>query len=45
VADRKGFLRKGFDADVIVVAGDLQDDIGALGDIRAVVLGGRAVSR
>jgi len=40
VADRKGFLRKGFDADVIVVAGDLQADIGALADVRAVVLGG-----
>jgi imidazolonepropionase-like amidohydrolase len=40
VADRKGFLRKGFDADVIVVAGDLQADIGALAEVRAVVLGG-----
>jgi imidazolonepropionase-like amidohydrolase len=44
VGDRKGFLRKGYDADVIVVAGDLRSDIGALGDVRAVVLGGAVVS-
>jgi imidazolonepropionase-like amidohydrolase len=40
IGDRKGFLRKGYDADVIVVGGDLQADIGALADVRAVVLGG-----
>jgi imidazolonepropionase-like amidohydrolase len=40
VGDRKGHLRKGFDADIIVVAGDLRSEIGALGKVRAVVLGG-----
>ena len=43
VGDRKGFLRKGFDADVIVVAGDLRSDINALGKVRAVVLRGDVV--
>ncbi len=43
IADRKGLLRKGFDADVIVVGGDLQANIGALGDVQAVVLGGVSV--
>jgi imidazolonepropionase-like amidohydrolase len=44
VADRKGFLRNGFDADVIVVGGNLRSDIGALGDVRAVFLGGGRIS-
>jgi imidazolonepropionase-like amidohydrolase len=44
VADRKGFLRNGFDADMIVVGGDLRSDIGALGDVRAVFLGGGRIS-
>jgi imidazolonepropionase-like amidohydrolase len=40
---RKGLLRSGFDADVIVVGGNLQSDLGALADVRAVVLGGLPV--
>jgi len=40
VGDRKGLLRSGYDADVVVVQGDLQSDISALADVRAVVLGG-----
>jgi imidazolonepropionase-like amidohydrolase len=43
IADRKGLLRQGFDADVIVVAGDLRSDIDALREVRAVVLGGTVV--
>jgi imidazolonepropionase-like amidohydrolase len=41
--DRKGRLRRGYDADVIVVNGDLQADVGALSDVRSVVLGGIVV--
>jgi len=40
IGDRKGFLRKGYDADVIVVDGDLRTDIEALARVRTVVLGG-----
>ena len=43
VGDRKGLLRKGYDADIIVVNGDLQADVAALSDVRAVVLGGTVV--
>lgn len=43
IGDRKGLLRKGYDADVIVVDGDLQTDIEALGRVRTVVLGGTAL--
>jgi imidazolonepropionase-like amidohydrolase len=45
IGDRKGFLRNGFDADVLVVAGDLQADIKSLGDVRSVVLSGAVVGR
>lgn len=44
VGDRKGLLRKGFDADVLVVGGDLRVSTGALQDPRCVVLGGTVVS-
>jgi imidazolonepropionase-like amidohydrolase len=44
IADRKGLLRRGYDADVLVVAGDLQANIGALADVVAVLLGGVAVA-
>ena len=44
LADRKGLLRQGFDADVIVSGGDLRRTTGALGDPRCVVLGGAVVS-
>jgi imidazolonepropionase-like amidohydrolase len=40
VGDRKGLLRKGYDADLIVLDGDLRADITALEAVRAVVLGG-----
>jgi imidazolonepropionase-like amidohydrolase len=43
VGDRKGLLRKGYDADIIVVNGDLQADVTALSDVRSVVLGGTVV--
>jgi imidazolonepropionase-like amidohydrolase len=43
IGDRKGKLRKGFDADVLIVDGDLQADIGALTNVRAVLKGGREV--
>lgn len=40
LADRKGWLRDGYDADLVVVGGDPVADIGALADIRAVYLRG-----
>ena len=40
VGRRKGLLRKGYDADIIVVNGDLEADANALADVRTVVLGG-----
>lgn len=43
VGDRKGRLRQGYDADVLVVEGDLTSDVGALGRVRSVVLGGSVV--
>ena len=42
--DRKGLLRKGYDADLVVVGGELNADIGVLSDVRSVVLGGSVVS-
>ena len=39
----EGPLRSGYDADVIVVNGDLQADVTALSDVRTVVLGGNIV--
>ncbi len=43
VADRKGKLSRGFDADILVVDGDLRASIDALADVRAVMKGGREV--
>jgi imidazolonepropionase-like amidohydrolase len=43
LGDRKGLLRKGYDADIIVVDGDLQADVTALAGVRSVVLGGTVV--
>jgi len=43
VGDRKGFLRKGYDADLILVDGDPRQDIGAIKNVRSVVLGGTVV--
>lgn len=43
LGDRKGSLRAGYDADLILVAGDPLSDIAALGDVRAVYLAGRAI--
>lgn len=40
---RKGLLRRGYDADVLVVSGDLQADVAALSEVRSVVLGGSLV--
>jgi imidazolonepropionase-like amidohydrolase len=40
---RKGLLRKGYDADLIVVDGDLQNDLTALQRVRLVVLAGKSV--
>ena len=40
---RKGLLRKGYDADLIVVDGDLQTDLTALQRVRLVVLAGKLV--
>jgi imidazolonepropionase-like amidohydrolase len=39
-ADKKGSLRRGYDADLLVVDGDLGSDIGALEDVRAVMVRG-----
>ncbi|MET0965452.1 MAG: amidohydrolase family protein, partial [Nakamurella sp.] len=44
VDDRKGLLRAGYDSDVLVVNGDLQEDVGALAAVRTVILGGSIVS-
>ena len=41
---RKGLLRKGYDADLIVVDGDLKTDLTALQRVRLVVLAGKSVS-
>ena len=40
LGDRKGLLRQGFDADIVVSAGDLRATTGALGEPRCVVLDG-----
>ena len=40
---RKGLLRQGYDADLIVVDGDLQRDLNALQSVRMVVLAGQPV--
>ena len=41
--DRKDLLRKGYDADILEVNGDVQADVAALADVRSVVLGGTVV--
>ena len=43
VDDRKGRLRNGFDADLLVVQGDLSADVDAVGVVRAVVVAGDVV--
>ncbi|MGS0687258.1 amidohydrolase family protein [Nakamurella sp. GG22] len=45
VGDRKGLLRKDYDADILIVDGDLRAGIGALADVRAVLIGGREMAR
>jgi hypothetical protein len=44
VGDRKGRLRAGYDADVVVVNGDMTDDIARLGNVRSVMLGGEFIA-
>jgi imidazolonepropionase-like amidohydrolase len=41
---QKGWLRKGYDADLVVVDGDLQTNLSGLQHVLLVVLGGRPVS-
>jgi imidazolonepropionase-like amidohydrolase len=43
IGDRKGRLQAGYDADVIVVDGDLESDVSGLRNVRSVMLGGRLV--
>jgi len=43
VGSRKGMLRRGYDADLVVVDGDPSTDPGALCNVRSVVLGGTVV--
>jgi imidazolonepropionase-like amidohydrolase len=43
LADRKGFVRKGFDADLVVVDGLFDGSLEPLGRVRRVMLGGRFV--
>lgn len=43
LGNRKGLLRRGYDADIIVVNGDLRTDVAALSDVRSVVLGGSVI--
>ncbi len=45
LADRKGMLCKGYDADILIVDGDLRAGVGALADVRAVLKGGREMAR
>jgi imidazolonepropionase-like amidohydrolase len=40
---RKGLLREGYDADLIVVEGDLQSDLSALQRVDLVVVAGQPV--
>jgi imidazolonepropionase-like amidohydrolase len=43
VGDRRGRLRRGFDADLLAVRGDLAGDLSGLADVSAVVLAGARV--
>lgn len=43
LGDRKGWLRAGYDADLVVIGGDPLTNISALHDVRAVVLHGHVV--
>lgn len=43
VADRKGLLRNGYDADLLIVDGDLSEDVNAVQRVRSVLLGGVVV--
>ena len=45
VGDRKGTLRAGYDADVLVVDGDATTDVSALRAVELVILGGELVVR
>jgi imidazolonepropionase-like amidohydrolase len=40
LADRKGRLRRGFDADLLLVEGDAFEDLTALYEVRSVLVGG-----
>jgi imidazolonepropionase-like amidohydrolase len=44
VADTKGSLRPGYDADILVVDGDLSADVSRLRYVRAVLRNGRPIS-
>ena len=44
VGDRKGRLRPGWDADILVVDGDLSADVGRLRHLRAVFRNGSPIS-
>ena len=43
LADRKGFVRAGFDADLVIVDGAFDADLAPLARVRQVMLGGRFV--
>jgi cytosine/adenosine deaminase-related metal-dependent hydrolase len=45
MGDRKGRLRVGYDADLVVVEGDPHADIRALSAVQAVYLNGQAVTQ
>jgi imidazolonepropionase-like amidohydrolase len=45
LGNRKGRIRAGWDADLLVVQGDPVDDITALGEVEAVYLGGQRIDR
>lgn len=43
VEDKRGLVKEGMDADLLVVGGDLSKDITRLGDVKLVTLGGKRV--